>query len=801
MKGHFRRGEAYVALGEYARAERALLRATELEPGNKTVAAVLKDARERGERAAREERLGKGRAAAEAQPSFGGRAAPPASRAEAAVRAAGAGSGGGGKAEQPTSAGASSRAAAAAASDGTAPPIDEDDEIAAAEARRTLAAPGAAIDDISGADADVSQTLWPLDREKLASGHFKRCKQCNTVLHVTLTVCPGCSFAFKQRCKECTAVVPSVLKQCSNCGSNLPKLRAAAPEPQPQRQQEQAARPGGRRRAHPSQSQQALQQSLAKEYYAPAGPPEGYGEAPDTDSDEGEVGTGAPDGETPAGAGEGDPSARAASAFGQKRTMRGWDASLIPHYVALEVPRGAGEAAVRRAYRSLVIENHPLLGGEAQDLSALCSAYDAIAADAAAHETAGLPPPPPGAIFVTIACYRDSEARWTIVDAHAKAADPSRLFFGVVWQTARDEREQYPGEGGHSGAGCLPTVLQQAGRVRELRLSHRDAEGAAYARSLGARLWNGEDFVLMVDAHTRFAAGWDERARAMLACAGEQSAKPILTTQPIGYRLRDEVERTAARDVLDAAIEEATAALQERVDDHTACLDAADVEHLRRGCVWAAPTGEVELPAAPLPTVPCAVRCRRDGLPHLAPRALAEAPAAPVPTLFWAPQFSFSRAEALMVEAPFCAHLPHLARGDEMLMSCRLWAAGWDFFAPNETLAYHLWDAEYRPSLEREAFMAEDGEHREQAMALQGASAGVVAEVLRGLGKGGDAAAAAAAEACGAAVMTRGDRGVAAFQEHCGVNIATRKLAPHARTGGQSQHSLSLQRQVGFLPA
>ena len=130
----------------------------------------------------------------------------------------------------------------------------------------------------------------------------------------------------------------------------------------------------------------------------------------------------------------------------------------------------------------------------------------------------------------------------------------------------------------------------------------------------------------------------------------------------------------------------------------------------RRGCVWAAPTGEVELPAAPLPTVPCAVRCRRDGLPHLAPRALAEAPAAPVPTLFWAPQFSFSRAEALMVEAPFCAHLPHLARGDEMLMSCRLWAAGWDFFAPNETLAYHLWDAEYRPSLEREAFMAEDGE-------------------------------------------------------------------------------------------
>ena len=818
-KGHFRAGEAYAALGDYARAVKVLTRAAELEPTNKTIAKALTRAREDAAQKVAQGSLARTGAAAEVQPSFGaavGSTWDP-EHSDSVRRPPGA-------AERAR--GSVSRRQAAIDGDPIDGDVSREDRAAAGGAEAPAGvdlgqpcAPAEATADVSGADSDVSQVLWPLDIAKLRSGAFKRCKRCNTIVHCVLTVCPGCSFHFKQRCRACTAVVASLAKRCTECGVELPKLRAA--EPARADASLDAAAVGHssamgakiRTRAAFSRKRPTARRT-GTGVCAPAGPPQGVDESDDaldigTDSGSGSGGE-SDEGGASGGEEFSRPHTRAEEGKlgqhgGSQRALRGWDASLIPHYAALGAPRGAGEAAVRARYRALVAEAHPHLGGEAAEMCALVRAYDAIAADAASAETAGLPPPPPGAIFVAIASYRDAEARFTVADALQKATNPDLLYFGIAWQAARELEDQYRNEADHSGLKCLPEALHTRGRVRELRLSHRDAEGAAYARALLGRLWNGEEYALMVDSHTRFVPGWDATATSMLAQASERCAPEgrvaVLTTQPLGYRLCDDLEREHALGALDEALESAAEALRKEVNDEFARLDTKDVERFRRLCVWSAPTAEVELPPDTSPTVPCAVRARRDGLPHIAPRQLAAAsvPDKPIPTLFWAPQLSFSRAEVLFggEAPPFSPHLPYLSNGDELLVSCRLWCAGCDFFAPQAALAYHCWDASYRPAFEREAFMTEEGEHRELARALREASAAALTDALTGEGDGGEAA-----RSCGL-VWGEGEGGrtPAAFMRHCGVDLARRKLAPHARTGGQEQVALGLQRQAGFLPS
>lgn len=43
-------------------------------------------------------------------------------------------------------------------------------------------------------------------------------------------------------------------------------------------------------------------------------------------------------------------------------------------------------------------------------------------------------PPKEDRIFVSIAAFRDPETRWTVRDVLTKAAHPSRLRIGIVWQ-------------------------------------------------------------------------------------------------------------------------------------------------------------------------------------------------------------------------------------------------------------------------------------------------------------------------------------------------------------------------------
>lgn len=93
-------------------------------------------------------------------------------------------------------------------------------------------------------------------------------------------------------------------------------------------------------------------------------------------------------------------------------------------------------------------------------------------------------------IFVSIACYRDSECRWTVKDLFRKAYLPDRISVGIVWQIDEQEDREFAHLRGLDEA--------ERKRVREVRVDWREATGPCWARYRAQQLWGGEEFFLQV---------------------------------------------------------------------------------------------------------------------------------------------------------------------------------------------------------------------------------------------------------------------------------------------------------------
>ncbi|CAM9095053.1 unnamed protein product, partial [Heterosigma akashiwo] len=261
------------------------------------------------------------------------------------------------------------------------------------------------------------------------------------------------------------------------------------------------------------------------------------------------------------------------------------------------------------------------------------------------RRAAALPSPPARArrIFVSIASYRDPEARATVLDLLERAAHPERVFVGVVHQVDT--------EGGRD-ADCLRPPLPPAlrARVTEAVVDCRRATGPCWARRLAQALWRGEEYCLQLDSHMRARPGWDVYLVEQLrACPARE---PVLTAYPPGY------------------------ALPHRVD----CADLRPTLLCPKGYVGGLAAGARFLTA----------RGRR----------LARRPTgggAPVPSPLWAAGFSFARGDLAVARAPYDPRLHHVFFGEEAGLAARLWTRGADFFAPAEVVFFHLWSRRHRP--------------------------------------------------------------------------------------------------------
>lgn len=103
---------------------------------------------------------------------------------------------------------------------------------------------------------------------------------------------------------------------------------------------------------------------------------------------------------------------------------------------------------------------------------------------------------------MSVVSYRDSEANPTVIDLFARAARPSRVSVGLVWQLDPDAADDDAMHRATPGGGEL-----RGGRVRSLLMPAKDAAGPSWARRVAQSLWKGEKYVLQIDSHTRFRPG------------------------------------------------------------------------------------------------------------------------------------------------------------------------------------------------------------------------------------------------------------------------------------------------------
>jgi len=337
-------------------------------------------------------------------------------------------------------------------------------------------------------------------------------------------------------------------------------------------------------------------------------------------------------------------------------------------------------------------------------------------------------------IFVSIPSYRDSECPLTLKDLFLKSAEPEKVHVGICLQhNLQNENDLKT----FKLLQALPQELhlrQEQIRVKEL--DWKEARGPCLARYWTQKLFRDEAYYLQLDSHTRFVEEWDEKLIKQLEKCGRddtlsssysydcdfesicKSKKNILTSYPVGYDFA-----------------------------------SGQLNDERR------------------PTVVVADRfSSQDGMLRLKGKLLCRQFPRPIRGFFWVAGFSFS-SSLVIREVPYDPHLPFLFFGEEQLMNVRLWTHGWQFFAPGETILFHLWTRSYRPTF-REVEHPMRNELERQAI-------GRVRTILGLVDRTSDAP-----EPEPESYSLGKERTVLSFEQFVGINMKTQTIEPRAKFGG-----------------
>ena len=240
------------------------------------------------------------------------------------------------------------------------------------------------------------------------------------------------------------------------------------------------------------------------------------------------------------------------------------------------------------------------------------------------------------AIFVSVAAYRDPVCTDTIKSLFENAANPKNVFVGVCQQNKEDEDED------------CQINNEDNPNIRTIRLNHFEAKGPTWARYLCSTLWNGEEYFLQIDSHTKFVKDWDIKCIKMIndiINSGEAS-KPIISHYP------------------------------REISDHKNYNDN-DKHQVPRMCksFWNNRGMLSFMGAETLDT---------KGKPYMTP--------------YIAGGMLFCKADFLR-EVPYDPHLPYLFVGEEISHSIRAWTHGWDIFTPTENVVFHEYTRASKPKI------------------------------------------------------------------------------------------------------
>ena len=257
----------------------------------------------------------------------------------------------------------------------------------------------------------------------------------------------------------------------------------------------------------------------------------------------------------------------------------------------------------------------------------------------------GMPEKP--TIFVSIAAYREQRGARTIASAFANAKYPERLFIGLYQQRNPDEDpdgldfDLYCAETVDAETRNTNAALCRYGptHVTKEELHWTKSEGPCVARAMAEQMYNGQDFVFQIDAHSTFVNDWDEMMLRMWSQTNNEYA--VLSGYP-----RSEGQMT-----------QSLKSFRNLAMICTARMLDWSVRHMLKNTAGDSPMR-----------------------PH------------PVRTPYFGAGLVFSKAHRLAA-VPYDPYLHYLFDGEEFDMAMRLFTSGYDIYAPNETPLFHFYSS------------------------------------------------------------------------------------------------------------
>lgn len=248
----------------------------------------------------------------------------------------------------------------------------------------------------------------------------------------------------------------------------------------------------------------------------------------------------------------------------------------------------------------------------------------------------------PNRIFISIASYRDNQCLDTVKCLSENADHPELLTIVICQQNSIFDKDCISWCDTKKHPACKQTKIE--------RLSYISARGPTWARWRIQQKWNGEEYYLQIDAHTRMIKGWDSILKQELAMC--PSSKPVLTQYPLEYDIVDKNDRR----------------------DPT--KENWQIDKLRDGLRVVG----FEDP---------------DGFFRIQSNYTTERRSQPFSATCWAAGFSFSRGDFFW-DVGYDPYTPFLFFGEEMDISARGWTNGWDFYSPSQTVVFHNYKRDHR---------------------------------------------------------------------------------------------------------
>jgi len=240
-----------------------------------------------------------------------------------------------------------------------------------------------------------------------------------------------------------------------------------------------------------------------------------------------------------------------------------------------------------------------------------------------------------------IASFRDKLCPVTLFNLYTKAAQPSRIFAGVVQQNTKEDPDclfEYCRlvTGKNTTENC-----PHKDNIRLNRVNAKEAKGPTWARALGSLLLGDEEFCMQIDSHMDFVPNWDLRMFEMWKLTNNEYA--VLSTYVAGSEQ-----------------------LPFNLNGRSGLNNVHEVPHL---CM-------VTFQGLGGLVRNWGTKCMRN-LPH--PK---------LTNMIWGAGLSFSKCHAER-KVPYDPHTPFIFDGEEFSRAIRMWTYGYDIYSPHRVYVVH----------------------------------------------------------------------------------------------------------------